>query len=70
MRHDLSGGSGPLQPAAQPYLRALHIGFTQDQIIEVFMHLMLYDGVPFAREAMDVAKDIFINGSPARHGAA
>jgi 4-carboxymuconolactone decarboxylase len=41
---------------------ALNIGFTQDQIIEVFMHLTLYGGIPFAREAMDVANDIFING--------
>jgi alkylhydroperoxidase/carboxymuconolactone decarboxylase family protein YurZ len=45
------------------YIRcALHIGFTQDQIIEIFMHLMFYGGIPFAREAMDVANDIFING--------
>ena len=41
---------------------ALNIGFTQDQVIEVFMHLTLYGGIPFAREAMDVANDIFING--------
>ena len=41
---------------------ALNIGFSQDQIIEVFMHLMFYGGIPFAREAMDVANDIFING--------
>ncbi len=41
---------------------ALNIGFTQDQIIEVFMHLMFYGGIPFAREAMDVANDIFIHG--------
>ena len=41
---------------------ALHIGFTQDQVIEVFMHLMLYGGIPFARGAMDIANDVFING--------
>ena len=41
---------------------ALNIGFSQDQIIEVFMHLMFYGGIPFAREAMDVANDIFIQG--------
>lgn len=41
---------------------ALHIGFTQDQVIEVFMHLMLYGGIPFAREAMDVANEVFAHG--------
>ncbi|MBM3226322.1 MAG: hypothetical protein FJZ47_21365 [Candidatus Tectomicrobia bacterium] len=41
---------------------ALHIGFTQEQIIEVFMHLMFYGGIPFAREAMDVANEIFLQG--------
>lgn len=38
---------------------ALHIGFTQDQVIEVFLHLMLYGGIPFAREAIDVANAVF-----------
>lgn len=38
---------------------ALHIGFTQDQVIEVFLHLMLYGGIPFAREAIDVANTVF-----------
>ena len=41
---------------------ALHIGFTQDQVVEVFMHLMLYGGIPFAREAIDVANDVFAHG--------
>src|SRR5262245_634169 len=45
---------------------ALHIGFTQDQVIEVFMHMMLYGGIPFAREAMDVANDVFAHGESAR----
>ncbi|MGE3538346.1 MAG: carboxymuconolactone decarboxylase family protein [Candidatus Tectimicrobiota bacterium] len=41
---------------------ALHIGFTQDQVIEVFLHLMLYGGIPFAREAIDVANEVFAKG--------
>jgi alkylhydroperoxidase/carboxymuconolactone decarboxylase family protein YurZ len=41
---------------------ALNVGFTQDQVIEVFMHLTLYGGIPLARGAMDIANEIFING--------
>ena len=40
---------------------ALNIGFTQDQIIEVFGHMTLYAGIPFARGAMDIANEIFAN---------
>ena len=53
------GREGPLRSHIRG---ALHIGFTQDQVIEVFMHLMLYGGIPFARGAMDIANDVFING--------
>ncbi|MYC31413.1 MAG: gamma-carboxymuconolactone decarboxylase, partial [Chloroflexi bacterium] len=38
---------------------ALNIGLTKDQVIEVFGHMTLYAGIPFAREAMDIANEIF-----------
>ena len=38
---------------------ALNIGLTQDQIIDVFGHMTLYTGMPFARGAMDNANEIF-----------
>jgi 4-carboxymuconolactone decarboxylase len=53
------GREGPLRSHIRG---ALHIGFTQDQVIEVFMHMMLYGGIAFARGAMDIANDIFIHG--------
>lgn len=53
------GREGPLRSHVRA---ALNIGLTQDQVIEVFMHMTLYGGIPFARGAMDIANDIFING--------
>ena len=53
------GREGPLRSHIRG---ALNIGLTQDQIIEVFGHMTLYAGIPFARGAMDVANDIFANG--------
>ena len=53
------GREGPLRSHIRG---ALNIGLTQDQIIEVFGHMTLYSGIPFARGAMDVANDIFTNG--------
>ena len=53
------GREGPLRSHIRG---ALHIGFTQDQVIEVSMHMMLYGGIPFARGAMDIANDVFIHG--------
>ena len=53
------GREGPLRSHIRG---ALNIGFTQDQIIEVFGHMTLYAGIPFARGAMDIANDIFNNG--------
>ena len=50
------GREGPLRSHIRG---ALNIGFTQDQIIEVFGHMTLYAGIPFARGAMDIANDIF-----------
>ena len=50
------GREGPLRSHIRG---ALNIGFTQDQIIEVFGHMTLYAGIPFARGAMDVANEIF-----------
>ena len=40
------GREGPLRSHIRG---ALNIGFTQDQIIEVFGHMTLYAGIPFAR---------------------
>jgi 4-carboxymuconolactone decarboxylase len=53
------GREGPLPS----HIRAApHIGFTQEQIIEVFLHLTLYGGIIFARGAIDIANDVFANG--------
>ena len=53
------GREGPLRSHIRG---ALNIGFTQDQIIEVFGHMTLYAGIPFARGAMDIANEIFTSG--------
>lgn len=53
------GREGPLRSHIRA---ALNIGFTPDQIIEVFGHMTLYSGIPFARGAMDVANAVFANG--------
>ena len=50
------GREGPLRSHIRG---ALNIGLTQDQIIEVFGHMTLYAGIPFARGAMDIANEIF-----------
>jgi 4-carboxymuconolactone decarboxylase len=34
-------------------------GFTEDELTEVILHLMAYVGVPLARRALVVAKDVF-----------
>ena len=38
---------------------ALRIGFTQEEIMEIFMHTVFYAGLPAARTAIDVANEIF-----------
>ena len=53
------GRHGPLRGHIRG---ALNIGLTRDQVIEVFGHMTLYAGIPFAREAMDIANEIFTNG--------
>lgn len=53
------GREGPLRSHIHG---ALHIGFTQDQVIKVFLHMTLYGGIPFARGAMDIANDVFVHG--------
>jgi len=53
------GREGPLRSHIRG---ALNIGFTQEQIIEVFLHMTLYGGIAFARSAIDIAHDIFIHG--------
>ena len=50
------GREGPLRSHIRG---ALNIGLTPDQIIEVFGHMTLYAGIPFARGAMDIANEIF-----------
>lgn len=50
------GRHGPLRGHIRG---ALNIGFTKDQVIEVFGHMTLYAGIPFAREAMDIANAVF-----------
>ena len=32
------------------------------RLILLYSHMMLYGGIPFARGAMDIAKDVFVNG--------
>ena len=53
------GREGPLRSHIRG---ALHIGFTQEQVIEVFLHMTLYGGIPFARGAIDIANDVFVHG--------
>jgi 4-carboxymuconolactone decarboxylase len=53
------GREGPLRSHIRA---ALHIGFTQEQVIEVFLHLTLYGGIAFARGAIDIANDVFMHG--------
>lgn len=38
---------------------ALHNGLSQEQIVEVCRHAMVYCGVPAGREALSVASEIF-----------
>jgi 4-carboxymuconolactone decarboxylase len=53
------GREGPLRSHIQG---ALHIGLTEEQIIEVFIHTTFYGGLPFTRAAMDIANEIFRSG--------
>jgi 4-carboxymuconolactone decarboxylase len=53
------GREGPLRSHIRA---ALHIGFTQEQVIEVFLHMTLYGGIAFARGAIDIANDVFAQG--------
>jgi 4-carboxymuconolactone decarboxylase len=50
------GREGPLRSHIRG---ALHLGFTQEQVIEVFLHMTLYGGIAFARGAIDIANDVF-----------
>ena len=50
---------GPRRAPVESHPGALNIGLTQDQVIEVFGHMMLYAGIAFARGAMDIANEIF-----------
>jgi 4-carboxymuconolactone decarboxylase len=47
-------------PELDIHLRfALKEGWTEDELVEVLLHLSGYVGVPLIREAMLVAKDVF-----------
>ena len=50
------GREGPLRSHVRG---ALHIGLTQEQIVEVFIHTTFYAGLPFTRAAMDIANEVF-----------
>jgi 4-carboxymuconolactone decarboxylase len=41
---------------------ALRIGFTQEQVVEIFIHATFYAGLPAARTAIDIANEIFREG--------
>ncbi len=50
------GREGPLES----HIRAgLNIGFSQERIMEVFIHTSYYAGLPFVRAAMDIANRVF-----------
>jgi len=49
------GREGPLRSHIRG---ALHLGFTQEQVIEVFLHMTWYGGIAFARGAIDIANDV------------
>ncbi len=38
---------------------ALHIGFSQEEIVEIFVHATFYAGLPAARTAIDIANEVF-----------
>ena len=41
---------------------ALGLGFTNEQIIEIFFHASFYTGIPAAREAIETANEVFQEG--------
>src|ERR1700743_1725524 len=48
------------EPELELHLRmALRQGWTEDQLIEVFLHLSGYIGVPIIRECMQIASKVF-----------
>ena len=50
------GQSGPLRSHIKG---ARHIGFSQEEVVEVIVHTAFYVGLPFVRAAMDVANEVF-----------
>lgn len=38
---------------------ALHLGLSEEQVVEACRHAMIYCGVPAGREALSIASDIF-----------
>jgi 4-carboxymuconolactone decarboxylase len=54
------GREGPLHSHING---ALHIGLTQEEIIEVFIQTTFYGGLPFTRAAMDIANEIFLGNN-------
>jgi alkylhydroperoxidase/carboxymuconolactone decarboxylase family protein YurZ len=41
---------------------ALRIGFTQEEIVEIFVHTVFYAGLPAARTGIDIANEVFQSG--------
>ena len=59
LHHDVPGGLGPRKAPARPHPGRAEYRVDADQIIEVFGHITLYAGTPFAPGAMDIANEIF-----------
>ncbi len=50
------GREGPLR---SHIAGALHVGLSPEEIVEVFIHVCFYGGIPFTRAAIDAANEIF-----------
>lgn len=50
---------GHLQLLRRHIERALNVGLTPDQVVEVFIQMTFYAGVPAVESAMGIAKEIF-----------
>lgn len=57
-------------PELRIHIRAgLHNGLTEEQIVEVCRHAMIYCGVPAGRDALTVASNVFEEARAQRKGA-
>ena len=53
------GREGPLRSHVRA---ALHVGLIQEEIVEIFIHVTFYAGLPFTRGAIDIANEVFRSG--------